>query len=110
MDASLLASCALVGILVVGMGCRFVKKRLPDVVMPFAGLPEEMQERIARRKFCWRGTALALFVLAAVTLFSGLPRGVTLLCVCAGFFCQYRVLCLRRRYPMGSAPGVFPGK
>jgi hypothetical protein len=110
MDASLLTSCALVGILAAGMGCWFVKKRLPVVVMPFARLPEETQERVARQKLCWRGTALAVFALAAATLFSGLPRGVTVLCVCVGFFCQYRVLCLRRRYPMSAAPGVFPGK
>ncbi|MDR0466830.1 MAG: hypothetical protein LBH94_05680 [Deltaproteobacteria bacterium] len=78
--------------------------------MPFARLPEATQERIAHWKLCWRGTALALFVLAAATLFSGLPRGVTVLCICAGFFCQYRVFCLRRRYPISAAPDAFPGK
>lgn len=108
MDASLLTACALVGILASGMGCWFVRKRLPAVIMPFARLPEEAQERIARQKLCWRGTALAAFVLAATTLFIGLPRGVTVLCVCVGFFCQYRVFCLRRRYPMNA--GVFFGK
>jgi len=108
MDASLLMACALVGTLAAGMACWFVKKRLSAVIMPFARLPEEAQERIARSKLCWRGTALAAFVLAAATLFSGLPRGATVLCVCMGFFCQYRVFCLRRRYPMSS--GVFPGK
>ena len=107
MDASLLTSCALVGILAAGLGCWFVKKRLPAMVMPFALLPEETRERIARRKLCWRGAALAVFALAAATMFSGLPRGVTVLCVCVGFFCQYRVLCLRRRYPMSSAPICF---
>jgi hypothetical protein len=92
------------------MGCLFVKKRLPDMVTPFARLPGEAQERIARLKLRWRGAALAVFVLAAATLFSGLPRGMTVLCVCAGFFCQYKVLCLRRRYPMRSAPDALPGK
>jgi hypothetical protein len=108
MEASQLTACALVGILAAGMGCWFVKKRLPAVIMPFVRLPEAMQERIARRKLCWRGTALAAFVLAAATLFSGLPRGVTVLWICVGFWGQYRVLCLRRRYPMDS--GVRPGK
>ena len=102
MDASLFSSCALVGILAAGMGCWLVKKRLPPLVMPFGLLPEEMRERITRRKLCWRGTALAAFALAAATLFSGLPRGVTVLCVCVGFFCQYKVFCLRRRYPMSA--------
>jgi uncharacterized membrane protein YczE len=109
-DAALLASCALVGILVVGMGCWFVEKRLPAGIMPFADLPEELRERIARQKLCWRGTALAVFVLAAATLFGGLPRGVPVLCVGVGFFCQYRVFCLRRRYPMSAAPDVFSEK
>ena len=110
MDASLLASCALLGILAVGMGWWFVKRCLPAMVMPFVRLSEEMQERISRQKFCWRVAALAVFALAAATLFGGLPRGVTFLCVCMGFFCQYRVFCLRRRYPMRSATGAFPGE
>jgi hypothetical protein len=109
MDASLIASCALAGILAAAAGCWFVKKDLPLAATPFARLPEEMQERIARRKLCWRGTALAAFVLAAAALFCGLPRGVTVLFVCVGFFCQYRVFCLRRRYPMSAVPGAFPG-
>ena len=108
MDASpLLASCALLGILAAGMGWWFVKKRLPSMVMPFVRLSEEMQERIARQKLCWRASAVAVFALATATLFGGLPRGVTFLCVCMGFFCQYRVFCLRRRYPMSSASSVF---
>ncbi|MDR0239407.1 MAG: hypothetical protein LBI88_04145 [Deltaproteobacteria bacterium] len=109
MDASLLASCALLGTLAAGMGWWFVKKRLPAMVMPFALLSEEMQERVARQKFCWRAAALAVFVTAAAALFSGLPRGVTLVSVCMGFFCQYKVFCLRRRYPMSAAPGVGSG-
>ena len=110
MEASLLTSCALLGILAAGLGCWFVKKRLPAVSMPLPQLPQEMQERIARRKLCWRGTALAAFMLAVATLCSGLPRGVTVLCVCVGFFCQYRVFSLRRRYPMSSIPNVFSAK
>jgi hypothetical protein len=88
------------------MGWRFVKKRLPAAVMPYARLPEEMQNRIARHKRYWRGSALIVFALAAATLFGGLPRGVTVLCVCVGFFCQYMVFCLRRRYPMMAAPSI----
>ena len=107
MDASLLASCALMGIIAAGMTCWFVKKRLPVVVMPFASLPAEEREHITRSKIYWRAAALAVFSLAAATLFGGLPRGVTLVCVGAGFFCQYRIFCLRRRYPMSSGPGVF---
>ena len=106
MDAPLLASCALVGILAAGMGWRFAKKSLPARVTPFARLSEAMQERIARRKRYWRGAALAVFALAAATLFSGLPRGVSILCICMGFFCQYKVFSLRRRYPMSFLPGA----
>jgi hypothetical protein len=107
MNAALFTSCALVGILAVGMGWWFVKRRLPTMIMPFVRLSEEAQARVARRKFYWRGAALAAFILAAVTLFSGLPRGVTLLCVCIGFFSQYKVFCLRRCYPVTFVPSVF---
>jgi len=107
MDASLLTSCIVLGILAAGAICWFVKKRLPVMVMPFVSLPEKTRARIARQKLCWRAAALAVFVLAAATLFSSLPKGVTLLCVSMGFFCQYRVFCLRRRYPMSPVPGAF---
>jgi len=106
MDASLLASCVLVGILAAGLIWWFVKQHLPAMVTPFARLPKEMQERITRQKLCWRAAALAVFALAAAALLSGLPRGLTLLCVSMGFFCQYRVFSLRRRYPMRAAPPV----
>jgi hypothetical protein len=107
MDASLLASCALVGILAAGLGWWFVKTRLPAEVMPFVRLPAKTQQRVAHSKLCWRAAALAVFALAAATFFGGLPRGVVLVCLGMGFFCQYRVFCLRRRYPMSGAPGVF---
>ncbi|MDR0338897.1 MAG: hypothetical protein LBH65_01315 [Desulfovibrio sp.] len=108
MDSALIASTLLL-FLISGLFAWFFRARLiPGLVMPFDGLNEAARQALLRRKFRFRTAALGLFVLAALTLFTAFPRGVTLLFVLGGFYCQYRVFRLRRRYPMSVGAGTPP--
>ena len=100
MDIGLWTACLLGAALVAGIVFLFGRRFLLRDGAPFASLPEEMQEALLRRKLRLRGLSLALFLLAALTMFSLLPRGFSLALTVSGFFCQYKVFCLRRRYPM----------
>jgi hypothetical protein len=100
MDAGLLTACFLGATLVAGVVFLFGRRFIPKEGAPFASLSKEMREALLRRKLRLRGLALALFFLAALTMFSALPRGIALAFCVSGFFCQYKVFCLRRRYPM----------
>ena len=106
MDTNILTACLLASLLVVVIAYLFGRPFIPGCVMPFAELPEQEQQRISRQKLCRRGLALTLFALAALTMFSALPRGITLGLTFSGFFCQYSVFCLRRRFP--CAPSNHP--
>lgn len=101
MDRAFLSSCLLLLILL-GLCLWSVRSFLiPEQCMPFAGLSKERQADLLKRKFRFRAAALGLFALAALSLFSACPRGLTVLAVVIGFFFQYRVFRLRRRYPVG---------
>ena len=100
MDKGFLSACILLGLIAAGLVYHIAKSRLPAMVMPFASLPKAEQQKVAKQKFSLRCAALAFFVLAAVLLFTGMPRGSTVLAAVLGFFCQYNVFCLRRKYPV----------
>ncbi|MDR1490829.1 MAG: hypothetical protein LBS65_10200 [Desulfovibrio sp.] len=100
MDTGILTACLLGAVLAAGLVRATSRGILPSAVMPFAALSPEARETILRKKTRLRGLALALFILAALTMFSVLPRGITLALAIAGFFCQYLVFRLRRLYPM----------
>jgi hypothetical protein len=106
MDTGILTACILGAGVVAGAVFVFGGRVVPAGIAPFAALPGEMQEKILRRKRNFRCLALALFLLAALSMFSFLPRGVSLAFAVSGFFCQYKVFCLRRRYPMHPKPPV----
>ena len=100
MDNGLFTACVLLGTLVAGLLYYFVMSRLPSVVKPYAELPEAEQRRVTQQKFFLRCAALAFFALAVLLLFTGMPRGSTVLTVALGFLCQYNVFRLRRKYPV----------
>jgi hypothetical protein len=100
MDTGVLAACILGTGVVVAAFFVFGGRVIPTGVVPFAALSGEMREKILRWKWRFRCLALALFLLAALSMFSSLPRGVPLAFSVSGFFCQYKGFCLRRRYPM----------
>ena len=100
MDKGFLSACILLGLLAAGLVYYVVKSWLPAMIMPFASLPEAERQKVQKQKFFLRCAALAFFILAAVLLFTGMPRGSTALAAVLGFVCQYNVFCLRRKYPV----------
>jgi len=108
MDSALVTS---VLVMLVLLGCciySFRSRLIPECVAPFAQLDAAARQALVRRKRCFRMAALSLFALAALTLFTGFPRGVTLFFACGGFVCQYRVFRLRRRFPMSPCERGLP--
>ena len=101
-DKGFLSACILLGLIAAGLIYHVAKSRLPGMVMPFASLPKAEQQKVAKQKLSLRCAALAFFILAAVLLFTGMPRGSTVLAAVLGFICQYNVFCLRRKYPAGD--------
>lgn len=81
---------------------------IPKRITPFAQLDAQTRQTVLRRKFRFRAAAVFLFTLAGLSLFSPLPKGVTLSALLGGFYCQYRVFRLRRRYPVIFTAGVLP--
>lgn len=100
MDTALLTALLLLLLLIAVIFCLFGGSLIPDRITPFTRLPEAAQARVLRQKQLLRGSALGLFLLAALAMFTSLPRGVPVGIVLAGFYCQYSVFCLRRRYPV----------
>ena len=100
MDKGFLSACILLGLIAAGLIYHIVKSRLPAMIMPFASLPKAEQQKVSKQKFSLRCAALAFFALAAILLFTGMPRGSTVLAAALGFFCQFNVFCLRRKYPL----------
>ena len=93
----------LLGLLAAGLLYHFARSRLPGMVRPFAELPEHERRRITKQKFSLRCAALAFFALAALLLFTGMPRGGTVFAAVLGFLCQYNVFRLRRKYPVQAS-------
>ena len=100
MDNGLFAASILLAILAAGLVYYLAKSHLPAMVMTFSELPEAEQGRIAKQKLIFRSSALGCFALAALLLFTGMPRVATILAALAGFAFRYKVLCLRRKYPI----------
>ena len=103
MDKGVMTASILLGLLAAWLLWHFAKSRLPAVVRPYSELPESEQRRITKQKFSLRCAALAFFGLAVLLLFTGMPRGSTVLAAILGFLCQYNVFRLRRKYPMRAA-------
>ena len=93
----------LLGLLAAGLLYHFAKSRPPAMVMPYSELSEAEQRRVTKQKFSLRCAALAFFGLAVLLLFTGMPRGSTVLAAILGFLCQYNVFRLRRKYPIRPA-------
>lgn len=109
MDAPLVYASLLL-LLVLGCGLYFARSMaIPQCVMPMAQLDEQTRQTLVRRKFRLRAVAVVLLTLAAISLFSSMPRAVTLIAALGGFYCQYRVFRLRRRHPMSGAAHI-PGR
>ena len=104
MDTGVLTACILGVGVVAGAFFVFGGRIVPAGIKPFAALSGEMQEKILRRKRRFRCLALPLFLLAALSMFSAMHRGVPLAFSASGFFCQYKAFCLRRSYPMHPIP------
>ena len=82
----------------------FGKTLRPAMLVPLAELPAETRRKVEQSKVYWRGASVLFLLAAAGTLSGGYLRGVTLGFTLLGFFCQYRVYCLRRLYP--ALPGT----
>ena len=100
MDNGLFTASMLLAVIGAGLLYYLAKSHLPAMVMGFSELPEAEQKRVAKQKLIFRSCALGCFALAGVLLFMGMPRFATIIAVAAGFFFQYKVFCLRRKYPI----------
>ena len=103
MDKGLMTASILLGLVAAVLLYHLAKSRLPAMVRPYAELPESEQQRVTKQKLFLRCAALAFFGLAVILLFTGMPRGSTVLAAVLGFLCQYNVFRLRRKYPIRAA-------
>ena len=108
MDNGLFTASILLAVIGAGLLYYLAKSHLPAMVMVFSELPEADQKRVSKQKCIFRSCALGCFALAGVLLFTGMPRLATILTAAAGFFFQYKVFCLRRKYPIRPAFSVPP--